>query len=61
MCIGNEWINNLLINGILPIISQVAAHQLHVEASKWEEEGNLLIQAARKMAILFAKMSRFIT
>lgn len=39
----------------------VAAHQLHVEASKWDEEGNLLIQAARKMAILFAKMSKFIS
>ncbi|XP_057297715.1 vinculin-like [Hydractinia symbiolongicarpus] len=39
----------------------VAAHQLHVEASKWEEEGNLLIQAARQMAMLFAKMSKFIT
>lgn len=39
----------------------VAAHQLHVEASKWEEEGNLLIQTARKMAMLFAKMSLFIS
>lgn len=39
----------------------VAAHQLHVEASKWEDEGNSLIQAARQMAILFAKMSKFIT
>uniref|UniRef100_T2MH95 Vinculin n=1 Tax=Hydra vulgaris TaxID=6087 RepID=T2MH95_HYDVU len=39
----------------------VAAHQLHVEASKWEEEGNSLIQAARQMAMLFAKMSKFIT
>jgi len=39
----------------------VAAHQLHVEATKWEDEGNQLIQAARQMAILFAKMSKFIT
>lgn len=38
-----------------------AAHQLHVEANKWEEDGNELIQLARQMALLFAKMSKFIT
>lgn len=37
----------------------MAAHHLHREALKWEEEGNELIQAAKKMAILFAKMSQF--
>jgi len=37
----------------------MAAHHLHREALKWEEEGNVLIQAAKKMAILFAKMSQF--
>ncbi|KAJ7380305.1 hypothetical protein OS493_011025 [Desmophyllum pertusum] len=37
----------------------MAAHHLHREAQKWEEEGNELIQAAKKMAILFAKMSQF--
>lgn len=38
-----------------------AAHQLHVEANRWEEDGNELIQLARQMALLFAKMSKFIT
>jgi len=37
----------------------MAAHHLHREALKWEEQGNELIQAAKKMAILFAKMSQF--
>ncbi|KAL9979828.1 hypothetical protein ACROYT_G017545 [Oculina patagonica] len=37
----------------------MAAHHLHREALKWEEEGNELIQAAKRMAILFAKMSQF--
>lgn len=38
---------------------QMAAHHLHREALKWEEEGNELIQAAKRMAVLFAKMSQF--
>ncbi|XP_029181563.2 LOW QUALITY PROTEIN: vinculin-like [Acropora millepora] len=37
----------------------MAAHHLHREALKWDEEGNEIIQAAKKMAILFAKMSQF--
>lgn len=37
----------------------MAAHHLHREALKWEEEGNELIQAAKRMAVLFAKMSQF--
>lgn len=37
----------------------MAAHHLHREALKWDEEGNELIQAAKTMAILFAKMSQF--
>ena len=41
------------------IVFQMAAHHLHREALKWEEEGNELIQAAKRMAILFAKMSQF--
>lgn len=37
----------------------MAAHHLHREALKWEEQGNELIQAAKRMALLFAKMSQF--
>ncbi|KAK2568276.1 Vinculin [Acropora cervicornis] len=37
----------------------MAAHHLHREALKWDEEGNEIIQAAKKVAILFAKMSQF--
>jgi len=39
----------------------VAAQQLHKEATKWSDEGNDIIRAARRMAMLFAKMSKFIS
>ena len=39
---------------------QVAAHHLHSEATKWAEEGNAIIQAAKNLALLFAKMSKFV-
>ena len=39
---------------------KVAAHHLHSEATKWEEEGNAIIQAAKNLALLFAKMSKFV-
>jgi len=39
----------------------VAAHHLHSEATKWEEEGNAIIQAAKNLALLFAKMSKFVS
>lgn len=37
----------------------MAASNLHKEILKWEEQGNDMIQAAKKMAILFAKMSKY--
>ena len=37
----------------------MAAHQLHRETVKWEEQGNELVTAAKKLAVLFAKMSKF--
>lgn len=39
----------------------VAAHHLHSEATKWEEEGNAIISAAKQLALLFAKMSKFMS
>ncbi|XP_065072400.1 vinculin-like [Rhopilema esculentum] len=39
----------------------VAAHHLHSEATKWAEEGNAIIQAAKNLALLFAKMSKFVS
>eukprot|EP00794_Sanderia_malayensis_P016841 gene16841-18540_t len=39
----------------------VAAHHLHSEATKWEEEGNAIITAAKHLALLFAKMSKFVS
>lgn len=37
----------------------MAAHQLHRETVRWEEQGNELVTAAKRVAVLFAKMSRF--
>ena len=39
----------------------MAAHHLHREALKWEAQGNDIIQAVKKMAVLFAKMSKYMT
>lgn len=38
----------------------VAAKELHEEAKKWESTGNNIIAAAKKMALLMAKMSRLV-
>ena len=38
---------------------QMVAHHLHREALKWEAQGNDIIQAVKKMAVLFAKMSKY--
>lgn len=38
---------------------QMAAHQLHRETVRWEEQGNELVAAAKKLAVLFAKIARF--
>ena len=37
----------------------MAAHQLHRETVRWEEQGNELVSAAKKLAVLFAKIARF--
>lgn len=37
-----------------------AAKELHEEAKKWESTGNNIISAAKKMAVLMAKMSRLV-
>ncbi|XP_076808148.1 vinculin-like [Clavelina lepadiformis] len=37
-----------------------AARELHEEAKKWESKGNDIIAAAKKMALLMAKMSRLV-
>jgi hypothetical protein len=37
----------------------MAAHQLHRETVRWEEQGNELVAAAKKLAVLFAKIARF--
>ena len=37
----------------------MAAHQLHRETVRWEEQGNDLVSAAKKLAVLFAKIARF--
>lgn len=39
----------------------MAAHQLHRETVRWEEQGNELVTAAKTLAVLFAKMSRFMS
>ncbi|XP_077978239.1 vinculin-like isoform X6 [Glandiceps talaboti] len=41
-----------------PIMS--AAYSLHVEAQKWSSKGNEIVAAAKKMALLMAKMSRLV-
>nr|CAB3234304.1 vinculin-like [Phallusia mammillata] len=37
-----------------------AARELHEEARKWESKGNDIISAAKRMALLMAKMSRLV-
>ena len=37
-----------------------AARELHEEAKKWESKGNDIISAAKRMALLMAKMSRLV-
>ena len=37
-----------------------AARELHEEAKKWESKGNDIIAAAKRMALLMAKMSRLV-
>lgn len=39
----------------------MAAHQLHRETVRWEEQGNELVAAAKKLAVLFAKIARFMS
>jgi hypothetical protein len=46
-------------NHILLLFLQMAAHQLHRETVRWEEQGNELVGAAKKLAVLFAKIARF--
>ena len=38
----------------------LAARELHEEAKKWESKGNDIISAAKRMAVLMAKMSRLV-
>ncbi|XP_070565648.1 vinculin-like isoform X32 [Ptychodera flava] len=37
-----------------------AAYSLHVEAQKWSSKGNEIVAAAKKMALLMAKMSQLV-
>ncbi len=37
-----------------------AAHELHVEVRQWQSQGNDIIAAAKRMALLMAKLSRIV-
>ena len=39
---------------------QLAAHNLHQEVKHWESADNELIQAAKQMALLMAKLSQLV-
>lgn len=39
---------------------QMAAHALHMEAKQWSSKDNDIIAAAKKMALLMAKLSQLV-
>lgn len=45
---------------IIGICLQMAAHALHMEAKQWSSKDNEIIAAAKKMALLMAKLSQLV-
>ena len=41
-------------------IHQMAAHALHMDVKQWSSRDNEIIQAAKRMALLMAKLSQLV-
>ena len=46
--------------GTESLLSQMAAHDLHQEVRQWSSKDNDIIAAAKKMALLMAKLSQLV-
>ena len=42
------------------LVSQMAAHALHMETKQWSSKDNEIIAAAKRMALLMAKLSQLV-
>lgn len=61
MFIGSFLALLKILHGCIWIYSlQMAAHALHMEAKQWSSKDNDIIAAAKKMALLMAKLSQLV-